>query len=122
MIDGFITMDSLSKTLERFNRKERNLLVRAILGDKEKHLELSKDFRDKVADALIIDAIGADAWWATDYHYDWLAGALAVYVEGESAVQKRSVKGGVHEEKPRLNRPNRGGSGNLDSGISGFFA
>jgi hypothetical protein len=81
-------MASLSETLERFNRKERNLLVRAILGNKEKPLQLSKGFRCRVAEALEIKAIDENAWWATDYHYDWLAGALAVHLEGEGAVKK----------------------------------
>jgi len=74
-------------------------LVRAILGHKEQPLRLSKGFRGKVAEALDIDAIDENAWWATDYHYDWLAGALAVHVEGDGAVQK-----------PRLNRSSQGSS------------
>ncbi len=85
---------SISEALERFNRKERNLLVRAILGNSETPIRLSEAFRASVAKALEIDPIDKDAWWATDYHFDWLAGALAVYLEGEDALRK-----------PRPNRP-----------------
>jgi hypothetical protein len=81
-------MDSLAEALEHFNRKERNLLVRAVLGHEAKPLELSEDFRKLVADKLNIP-IPKEAWWATDYHIAWLAGALAVYTEGaERAVAK----------------------------------
>jgi len=84
-------MDSLAGSLERFNRKERNLLVRAVLGHETKALELSGEFRKTVADALQIALIPPDAWWATDYHIAWLAGALAVYTEGaDQAVAKRA--------------------------------
>jgi hypothetical protein len=76
-------------SLERFNRKERNLLVRAVLGHETKALELSGEFRKTIADALQIAPIPLGAWWATDYHIAWLAGALAVYTEGaEQAVAK----------------------------------
>jgi len=84
-------IDSLAGSLERFNRKERNLLVRAVLGHETKALELSGEFRKTVADALQIALIPPDAWRATDYHIAWLAGALAVYTEGaDQAVAKRA--------------------------------
>jgi hypothetical protein len=79
--------ERLSNALERFNRKERNLLVRAILGHKEKPLQLADSFRDKIAGTLDdLVRIPSDAWWATDYHISWLAGALTLLVNGESAV------------------------------------
>jgi hypothetical protein len=74
-------MNSLVDSLKRFNRKERNLLVRAILAQESRPLELSEEFRMTVAHALQLPPIPSDAWWATDYHIAWLAGALAVYVE-----------------------------------------
>jgi len=87
-------MKQLSETLERFNRKERCLLVRAVLGDNEKKLLLDKAFLKEVATELNITPIDQKtAWWATDYHYDWLAGALAIHIEGE--------EGEIH--KPRTN-------------------
>jgi hypothetical protein len=68
--------------------KERNLLVRAVLGDPSKALQLNRSFLDKVEKALSIDRISSEAWWATDYHLSWLAGALTVYSEG--VVDKRT--------------------------------
>jgi len=83
-------MPTLSETLERFNRKERNLLVRDILGRKDEvRPPLSKDFCEKLCQSLSNDdEVLSDAWWATDYHINWLAGALAVFVKGEPMVSK----------------------------------
>jgi hypothetical protein len=59
------------------------------IGRLGKALELSGEFRKTIADALQIAPIPLGAWWATDYHIAWLAGALAVYTEGaEQAVAK----------------------------------
>ena len=81
-------MSSLVETLKRFNRKERNWLIRDVLGDGAK--TLSSDFRGRLAGVLqkhdpAID-IPADAWWTTDYHIDWLIGCLTILAEGESAI------------------------------------
>ena len=74
-------MLSLPEALERFNRKERNLLVRDILGHtKDAALPLSASFRQKVEERLRIP-VPEHAWWATDFHISWLAGALAVYMK-----------------------------------------
>ena len=83
-------MGSLVKALERFNRKERNLLVRAATGNHELPLQLSSVFRGRIADALgLAEEIPASAWWAADYHIAWLAGALSVYVLGDDALEKK---------------------------------
>jgi hypothetical protein len=81
----------LAGALERFNRKERNLLVRAILGHGKQPLHLAKPFRDQVQVACKLDlgCISEDAWWGTDYHISWLAGALAFLVKGKAAVFRR---------------------------------
>ncbi|GAA0607485.1 hypothetical protein GCM10009416_50490 [Craurococcus roseus] len=77
----------LAQALERINRKERNLLIRAALGHKEVPLRLSSAFRKQVAKKLnLMSEVPEDAWWATDYHISWLAGALTVYVEGDGAL------------------------------------
>jgi hypothetical protein len=47
----------LTRALELFNRKERNLLIREALGDQVEHLKLSEPFRARVASALHIDCI-----------------------------------------------------------------
>jgi hypothetical protein len=75
--------EPLPAALERFKRKERNLLVQAMLGhNEEKPLQLADSFLHKIAGALDdLKSIPADAWWATDYHISWLAGALAVLVK-----------------------------------------
>src|ERR1035437_4894523 len=72
--------EPLTAALERFNRKERNLLFRAVLGNNEERLKMDKEFREKVESKLKI-TIAPDAWWATDYHINWLAGALAIYTD-----------------------------------------
>ena len=60
--------------------------IRAVLGHKENPLRLSDRFRQRVTEELgFATKIPADAWWSTDYHIDWLAGALAVFMKGETA-------------------------------------
>jgi hypothetical protein len=81
-------MNELADVLKRFNRKERNLLVRAVLGDEQKPLRLVETFRRNVAQELKIEMIAEAAWWATDYHITWLAGALAYYTEGDASLNK----------------------------------
>lgn len=65
--------------LEGFNRKERNLLVRDILGHSEQKLRLSPDFLTRIHVATGV-TLNADAWWATDYHLDWLFAAVMVFL------------------------------------------
>ena len=79
--------DQLAEALERFNRKERNLLVRDALGHKDKKLQLSANFCQRVTSALGLEpSLRETAWWSTDYHIAWLAGALAVYLNDTDAL------------------------------------
>jgi len=71
----------LAKVLEAFNRKERNLLIRAALGRNAERPPLSDSFCGKVASRLGVP-VPSEAWWATDYHISWIAGALCVYAKG----------------------------------------
>jgi hypothetical protein len=78
-------MDSLANILERFNRKERNLLIRDILGCRDKPLPLASDFCERLAKTVGIPKESVDgAWWATDFHFDWLAGALLTFMKREA--------------------------------------
>jgi hypothetical protein len=72
--------------LEEFNRKERNLLVRDILGHSEEKLRLSDDFLKRIHDATGV-TLDADAWWATDFHFDWLFAAAMLFVGTATAGQ-----------------------------------
>lgn len=65
----------LVKCLAKYNRKERYWLIQNALGEPEKQLKLTKEFRDRLFGVIDI-AIPCHAWWATDYHIDWLFGAL----------------------------------------------
>jgi hypothetical protein len=78
-------MNSLANALERFNRKERNLLIRDILGRPGETLSLDSDFCERLAKAVgISKEFLHGAWWATDFHFDWLAGALLTFMKGET--------------------------------------
>lgn len=80
-------MSELTDILDRFNRKERNLLIRDALGHSlDKPLLLNDDFRQRIGTALGGLEIPKDAWWATDYHLSWIAGALSVWRGGEQAI------------------------------------
>ena len=78
-------MTDITEILERFNRKERNLLVRDLLDCQPGVTPLSEDFCDRVGKALGI-RIPQTAWWATDYHLNWIAGAMALWRDGENAI------------------------------------
>ena len=78
----------LAEALDSFNRKERNLLIRAALGHKDGQLPLSDSFCEQVRSKLKIELPNPRWWWATDYHINWLAGALCLYVEGKDQALK----------------------------------
>ena len=74
---------SLVNCLQLFNRKERYWLLRNALGSGKKKLDLplGSDFFTTVrAFANFPPNVGArDVWWAMDYHFDWIARAIALY-------------------------------------------
>ena len=84
----------LVEALESFNRKERNLLIRAALGHQNERLLLSDSFCTKVDDWLKI-GLSPEAWWATDYHFSWLAGALCLYINEIDQALKPLAKVGM---------------------------
>ena len=85
-------MDTLAGILERFNRKERNLLIRDILDCRDRPLPLAKDFCQRLADAIGVDReLLEGAWWATDFHFDWLAGALLTFMRGETLKRQENT-------------------------------
>jgi hypothetical protein len=77
----------LAKTLvgclSAFNRKERYWLLRNALGDAGAALPLSKSFVEALQSKLPIK-VDPNAWWAMDYHFDWLIGALAQFGHGRN--------------------------------------
>ncbi len=75
--------------LEAFNRKERNLLIRDILGHSETKLPLSSDFVERIRKASGV-ALDPAAWWATDFHFDWLIAAAKMLSAGIQPDQVQS--------------------------------
>lgn len=75
-------MNRLIACLEDFNRKERYWLIRNALGDPDKPIPLDPSFRATILKEAGLD-IPADAWWAIDYHIDWLFGALRTYLSAD---------------------------------------
>ena len=80
-------LTELAAALERFNRKERNLLIRSVLGHGETPLQLSEAFRQLLASTLNIPELPKTTWWATDYHASWIAGAIAIYMDDKVALE-----------------------------------
>jgi len=74
----------IQDVLARFNRKERYWVVQTALGEAAKHPSrafckaLEKAF--KGADPIVPSA----AWWAMDYHIDWLYAALDIFLTGRA--------------------------------------
>jgi len=61
-----------------FNRKERYWLLKNALGY---NLPIDENFHKKVLSAVGLrsDKKPNDVWWAIDYHFDWIAGAIRLY-------------------------------------------
>lgn len=64
-------MKHLIEQLKRFNAKERFWLIAHATGSPG----LSPTFRSQLTDAVGAP-VPSDAWWAMDYHLDWLEAAL----------------------------------------------
>jgi hypothetical protein len=72
----------LRDCLDAFNRKERNLLLRDALGDLKKRLVISNQYLKRVWDECEFTGprpAAQDFGWWTDYHFDWIIGAVAAY-------------------------------------------
>lgn len=71
-------MSRLSDTLSVFNRKERYWLLRNAIG--ESFENLGEGFRGRLNDMLGF-SVPREAWWAMDYHFDWLAAGIYCYAK-----------------------------------------
>ncbi len=101
-------MSELIDSLDRFNRKERNLLIRDALGHSpSKTLSLNDNFRQRIGTALNGLEIPKDAWWATDYHLNWIAGALALWRNGEQAIGTTQINDLAEDGMRRLVEPSQ---------------
>lgn len=65
----------LVEALKMFNRKERFWLFQHAIGDHH----LSDKFRADLSKKFDPLLIPADAYWAIDYHFDWIAGAITEF-------------------------------------------
>lgn len=86
------TMVSLVDALKTFNRKERYWLLRNAIGSNFELLDV--DFRKRLGDAIGI-SIPQTAWWAMDYHLDWLIAALHLFGGGQKGVPVDNSSNGV---------------------------
>lgn len=91
--------ECLTTALKRFDRKERYFLVRTCLGKASEKLD--KSFLDLVSAKLNLSpALSETSWWTTDYHLDWLAGALAYYYDPTLKTDTTSFENGSRNEIP----------------------
>ncbi|ADP69357.1 hypothetical protein Rvan_0067 [Rhodomicrobium vannielii ATCC 17100] len=74
--------------LKHFNRKERYWVLNELLDFQSTHI--SENFRSRLRTELGIE-VPANAWWAMDYHFDWLHAALAC-AENKCAVEDLSFQ------------------------------
>lgn len=97
---------TLVQTLQAFNRKERYWLLRDALGTPGAQVPLSEDFRERlssITEKTVERPVPKDAWWAMDYHIDWLFAALVHFSRGNGAAvdstypnpSPRTSKGGA---------------------------
>jgi hypothetical protein len=79
----------LVAALRAFDRKERPYVVQTCLGLGSKKLDAT--FLTNVTGALKLNSpLGPESWWTTDHHFDWMAGALALYYEPDLETAKRT--------------------------------
>jgi hypothetical protein len=78
---------TLVKALKKFNRKERYWLIRNAFGENSRKLD-PKFLRSLEGEHSI--KVPENAWWAMDYHLDWLVAALHLFkCEGKGESFKR---------------------------------
>jgi len=93
----------LVKCLEVFNRKERYWLFRNAVFGPSHEAPLNEHFRKELGDHTNVE-IPEHAWWAIDYHIDWLFAALVLYLRNsqveaapflnpETGEGKRAIRG-----------------------------
>lgn len=85
-------MSTLVDALRQFNRKERYWLLRNAIGEKFETLDQS--FLERLGKETGIK-IPANAWWAMDYHFDWLVGALHLAFGVEKNNPQKISKGEI---------------------------
>jgi hypothetical protein len=83
---------NLVDALSRFNRKERYWVIRNALGPSSARLD--EGFRGKL-EKLTKTEVPGDAWWAIDYHLDWLAAALTLVAKGDRGSEAQKNAGGL---------------------------
>ena len=82
---------TLTQCLEVFNRKERYWLIRNCCGNGD---DLALPLNDGLIDTLagefkeLLSVDLKNAWWAMDYHIDWLIAALTLYQDKETHNQE----------------------------------
>ncbi|QZA80683.1 hypothetical protein [Deefgea piscis] len=78
--------NNLVEVLKKFNRKERYWLINNALDNPS----LGKTFIGRLSVALSAERveIPLDAWWAMDYHIDWLVGAFYTLRHGEKSLNR----------------------------------
>jgi hypothetical protein len=74
-----VAIATISDTLQSFNRKERYWLVRNCLGS----APLNESFLKRLSYELSsrdVQPIPSTAWWAVDYHLNWVIAAIRWHV------------------------------------------
>jgi hypothetical protein len=90
---------NLAQALAQFNRKERYWLLRNALGQQTdadnvpSAPQLSESFRFRLGRHLSYD-IPPTAWWAMDYHLDWLYAAI-VLLRGNPQIHYNNDSRGI---------------------------
>ncbi len=95
----------LETALMNFNRSERFWLIRNALGDKSEKLD--PKFCKLLYEKHFI-AVPDNAWWAMDYHLDWLVGALHFRINKD---EETTVK---EQENQELNNGTRWVNGSIE--------
>ena len=91
-------MNAFVDLLKKFDRKERNWLIRDMLGNPP----LSEKFRERLEHAISEHrpnfSIPSTAWWAIDYHWDWIFGAVKQLHSDKMPFENRNSVAGHQED------------------------
>jgi hypothetical protein len=91
---------TVAEALEHFNKAEPDLMIRDAFGHRKKKLCLDTSFRERLENEAKLGQVPDDAWWAVEYPFTCLVGALALYAQGKQAFHQKWVNNAA--EKGRV--------------------
>ena len=97
-------MMTLIEALKLFNRAEPDLLLRDAFDTRDRPLVINQNFMQRVCDKLNLELFEPQ-FWAFEYTFNALAGALYLYVMGDSVLSSDSKPLRTPQDLPQRKNP-----------------